>query len=210
MRRGGALRDVVERCEKLENKFEREYQALAADLRRTRDPGILKFIKSSIMTRGTTVERIMALKSARYHFSAMVENEPALHFRRVLIDEAMRNALKDRAPNMAFEIFRVQFKAVKLWQRLLDKARKKATEEEKDAIRLAQDSVSPINETMSAMVRFAKRRRAAERDALGGKGLAMQKRFLEEGERRGFQLRMDRINEAFELMGSWQEKRART
>jgi hypothetical protein len=204
------LRVVVERCEKLENKLEREFQALAADLRKTRDPGILKFIKSSIMTRGTTIERIMALKSARHHFTAMVDNDPTHHFRRVLIDEAMRNALNDRAPNMAFEIFRLQFKAVKLWQRLLDKARKRATEAEKDAIRLAQNRVSPINETMSAMVRFAKRRRAAEKDALGGKGAVLQKRFLEEGERRGFQTQMDRIGEAFELMGSWQEKRART
>ncbi len=204
------MREVVERCEKLENKIEREFQALAADLRKTRDPGILKFVKSSVKTRGTTIERIMALKSARYHFSAVLENDPAQHFRRVLIDEAMRNAVNDGVPNMAFEIFRVQFKAMKLWQRLIEKAREKATEEEKDAIRLAQDRVSPINETMSATVRFAKRRRAAERDALGGKGATMHKRFLEEGERRGFQVQMDRIKDAFELIASWREKRART
>jgi predicted house-cleaning noncanonical NTP pyrophosphatase (MazG superfamily) len=93
------LREVVERYEKLENKLEREFQALAADLRKTHDPGILKFIKSSITTRGTTIERIMALKSARYHFSATLENDPAQHFRRVLIDEAMRNALNLFASN---------------------------------------------------------------------------------------------------------------
>jgi hypothetical protein len=204
------LRVVVERCEKLENKLDREFQALAADLKKTRDPGILKFVKSSIMTRKTTIERIMALKSARYHFAAMVENDPALHFRRVLIDEAMRNVLNDGAPNMAFEIFRIQFKAMKLWRRLLEQARAKATKEEKDAIKLAQERVSPINESISAMVRFAKRRRAAERDALGGKGARMQRRFLEEGERRGFQVKMDRIQHAFDLLSSWRENRART
>jgi hypothetical protein len=205
-----ALRQVVERCEKLEDKLEREFQAFTADLRRTCDPGFLRFVKSSIMTRKTTIERIMALKSARYHFRAMADNDPAQHFRRVLIDEAMRNTCHDGAPNMAFEIFRVQFKAMKLWQRLLDKARRRSTTEERDAIRSAQERVSPMNESMSAMVRFAKRRRAAERDALGDKGAVLQRRFLEEGERRGFQVRMDRIQEAFDLMASWRENRART
>jgi hypothetical protein len=205
-----ALRQVVERCEKLEDKLEREFQALAADLRRTCDPGVLRFVKSSIMTRRTTIERIMALKSARYHFSAIVDNDPAHHFRRVLIDEAMRNACHDGPPNMAFEIFRVQFKAMKLWRRLLDKTRQRASKEERDALRSAQERVSPMNESMSAVVRFAKRRRAAERDALGDKGATLQRRFLEEGERRGFQVRMDRIQEAFDLMASWREKRART
>jgi hypothetical protein len=195
----------VERQEKLEKKLEREFQALAADLERTRDPGILKFIKSSIMTRGTATERIMSVKSARYHFKAMSENDTAHHFRRLLIDEAMRNELNDGAPNMAFEIFRVQFKALKLWQRLI---REKATEEEKDALRFAQDRVSPTDDTMSQMIRFAKERRAAERDALGGKGTVVHKRFLQEGQRRGFQERMDRIKEAFELMASWRHKRA--
>lgn len=198
------------RCEKLEKKFEREFRALAADLERTGDPSILKFIKPSIMTRGTPIERIMALKAARYHFAAMLENDPAHYFRRVLMDEAMRNALHDGAPNMSFEIFRVQFKACKLWQRLLEKAREKATEAEKNAIRVVQDRLSPTGETMSDMVRFAKQRRAAEKDALAGKGAVMQKRFLEEGERRGFQTQMDRIKEAFDLMASWREKRART
>ena len=142
----------MERQEKLEKKLEREYQALAADLERTRDPGIMKFIKSSIMTRGTTIERIMSVKSARYHFTAMLENDPALHFRRLLIDEAMRNALNDGAPNMNFEIFRVQFKAVKLWQRLVGEVWKKATEAEKDAFRFARDRLSPMDETMSKMI----------------------------------------------------------
>jgi hypothetical protein len=198
----------VERQEKLEKKLEREFQTLAADLERTRDPGIMKFIKSSIMTRGTTIERIMSVKSARYHFTAMIENDPALHFRRLLIDEALRNDLNDGAPNMAFEIFRVQFKALKLWQRLIREVRKNATEEEKDALRFAQDRLSPMDETMSQMIRFAKERRAAERDALGGKGTMVHRRFLQEGQRRGFQERMDRIKEAFELMASWQHKRA--
>ena len=198
----------MERQEKLEKKLEREFQALAADLERTRDPGILKFIKSSIMTRGTTTERIMSVKSARYHFKAMSENDPAHHFRRLLIDEAMRNELNDGAPNMAFEIFRVQFKAVKLWQRLIGEAWEKATEEEKDALRSAQDRLSPMDETMSQMIRFAKERRAAERDALGGKGTMVHRRFLQEGQRRGFQVQMDRIKEAFELMASWRHKRA--
>ena len=195
----------MERQGKLEKKLEREFQALAADLESTRDPGIVKFIRSSIMTRGTTIERIMSVKSARYHFTAMIENDPAHHFRRLLIDEALRNDLNDGAPNMAFEIFRVQFKALKLWQRII---REKATEEEKDALRFAQDRVSPTDDTMSQMIRFAKERRAAERDALGGKGTVVHKRFLQEGQRRGFQARMDRIKEAFELMASWRHKRA--
>ena len=80
----------------------------------------------------------MSVKSARYHFTAMLENDPAHNFRRLLIDEALRNDLNDRAPNMAFEIFRVQFKALKLWQRLIREMWKKATEEEKDAFRLAR------------------------------------------------------------------------
>ena len=198
----------MERQEKLEKKLEREFQTLAADLERTRDPGIMKFIKSSIMTRGTTIERIMSVKSARYHFTAMLKNDPSLHFRRVLIDEALRNDLNDGAPNMAFEIFRVQFKALKLWQRLIGEVWKKATEEEKDALRFAQDRLSPMDETMSQMIRFAKERRAAERDALGGKGIMVHTRFLQEGQRRGFQEQMDRIKEAFELMASWRHKRA--
>ena len=198
----------MERQEKLGKKLEREFQTLAADLERTRDPGIMKFIKSSIMTRGTTIERIMSVKSARYHFTAMIENDPAHHFRRLLIDEALRSDLNDRAPNMAFEIFRVQFKALKLWQRLIGEVWKKATEEEKDALRFAQDRLSPIDETMSQMIRFAKERRAAEREALGGKGTMVHRRFLQEGQRRGFQQRMDRIKEAFELMASWRHKRA--
>jgi len=200
----------VERGKKLENKLEHEFQALTADLEKVRDPGIMRFIKSSITTRGTTIERIMALKSARYQLAAMHENDPAHHFRRFLIDEAMRNVLNDGAPNMAFEIFRVQFKAVKLWQRLLEKEREKATRDEKDAIKSAQVRLSPVDDTMSEMVRFAKQRRAAERDALGGKGVMMHKRFLQEGQRRGFQVQMDRIKEAFDLMASWREKRART
>ncbi len=198
----------MERQEKLEKKLEREIQTLAADLERTLDPGIMKFVKSSVMTRGTTIERIMSVKSARYHFTAMIENDPAHHFRRLLIDEALRNDLNDRAPNMAFEIFRVQFKALKLWQRLIGEVWKKATEEEKDALRFAQDRSPPIDETMSRMIRFAKERRAAERDALGGKGTMVHRRFLQEGQRRGFQQRMDRIKEAFELMASWRHKRA--
>jgi hypothetical protein len=209
-RRREALRQVVERCEKLEDKLEREFQELAVDLRKTRDPGLLKFIKSSVMTRRNTIERIMAVKSARYYFNAMADNDPAHHFRRALIDEAIRNTFHDGPPNMAFEIFRVQFKAMKLWRRLLDRARERATLEERTAIRSAQERVSPINESMSAMVRFAKRRRTAERDALGDKGAMLQKRFLQEGERRGFQLRMDRIQEAFDLMASWRQNRART
>jgi len=139
----------VERQEKLEKKLERELQTLAANLERTRDPGIMKFVKSSIMTRGTTIERIMSVKSARYHFTAMIENDPALHFRRLLIDEALRNDLNDGAPNMAFEIFRVQFKALKLWQRLIGEVWRKATEEEKDALRVARGRLSPMDETMS-------------------------------------------------------------
>ena len=198
----------MERQEKLEKKLEREFRTLAADLERTREPGIMKFIKSSIMTRGTTIERIMSVKSARYHFTAMLENDPALHFRRLLIDEALRNDLNDGAPNMAFEIFCVQFKALKLWQRLIREVWEKATEEEKDAFRLAQGRLSPMDETMSEMIRFAKERRAAERDALGGKGTMVHRRFLQEGQRRGFQERMDRIKEAFELMESWRHKRA--
>ena len=198
----------MERQEKLEKKLEHELQVLAADLERTRDPGIMTFIKSSIMTRGTTIERIMSVKSARYHFTAMLENDPAHHFRRLLIDEALRNDLNDRAPNMAFEIFRIQFKALKLWQRLIGEVREKATQEEKDALRFAQDRLSPMDETMSKMIQFAKERRAAERDALGGKGTIVHRRFLQEGQRRGFQLRMDRIKEAFELMASWRRKRA--
>ena len=198
----------MERQEKLEKKLEREFQPLAADLERTRDPGIMKFIKSSIMTRGTTIERIMSVKSARYHFTAMLENDPALHFRRLLIDEALRNDLNDGAPNMAFEIFCVQFKALKLWQRLIREVWEKATEEEKDALRFAQGRLSPMDETMSEMIRFAKERRAAERDALGGKGTMVHRRFLQEGQRRGFQEQMDRIKEAFELMESWRHKRA--
>ena len=198
----------MERQEKLEKKLEREFQTLAADLERTRDPGIMKFIKSSIMTRGTTIERIMSVKSARYHFTAMIENDPALHFRRLLIDEALRNDLNDGAPNMAFEIFRVQFKALKLWQRLIGEVCKKATEEEKDALRFAQDRLSPMDETMSQTIQIAKERRAAERNALGGKGTMVHRRFLQEGQRRGFQQRMDRIKEAFELMASWRHKRA--
>ncbi len=198
----------MERQEKLEKKLEREFQALAADLERTRDPGIMKFIKSSIMTRGTTIERIMSVKSARYHFIAMLDNDPALHFRRLLIDEALRNDLNDGAPNMAFEIFRVQFKAMKLWQRLIGEVWEKATEKEKDALRLAQDRLPPMDETMSQMIRSVKERRAAERDALGAKGATVHRRFLQEGQRRGFQERMDRIKEAFELMASWRQKRA--
>ncbi len=198
----------MKRQEKLEKKLEREFQALAADLERTRDPGFMKFIKSSTMTRGSTIERIMSVKSARYYFTAMIENDPAHHFRRLLIDEALRNNLNDGAPNMAFEIFRVQFKAVKLWQRLIGETWKKATDEEKDAFRLAQDRLPPTDETMSQMIRFTKERRAAERDALGGKGATVHRRFLQEGQRRGFQEKMDRIKEAFELMTSWQHKRA--
>ena len=198
----------MERQEKLEKKLDREFQALAANLERNRDPGIMKFVKSSIMTRRTTIERIMSVKSARYHFKAMMENDPALHFRRLLIDEALRNQLNDGAPNMAFEIFRVQFKAVKLWQRLIGEVWKKATEQEKNALRFAQDRLSPMDETMSQMIRFAKERRAAERDALGGRGTLVHRRFLQEGQRRGFQERMDRIKEAFELMASWRRKRA--
>jgi hypothetical protein len=199
---------AVERQEKLEKKLEHEFRTLAADLERTHDPGIIKFIKSSILTRGTTIERIMSVKSARYHFTAMIENDPALHFRHLLIDEALRNQLNDGAPNMAFEIFRVQFKAVKLWQRLIGEVWEKATEQEKDALRFAQDRSSPMDETMSQMIRFAKERRAAERDALGGRGTMVHRRFLQEGQRRGFQGKMDRIKEAFELMASWRQKRA--
>jgi len=198
----------VERQEKLEKKLERELQTLAANLERTRDPGIMKFVKSSIMTRGTTIERIMSVKSARYHFTAMIENDPALHFRRLLIDEALRNDLNDGAPNMAFEIFRVQFKALKLWQRLIGEVWRKATEEEKDALRVARGRLSPMDETMSQMIRCAKERRAAERDALGVKGTMVHRRFLQEGQRRGFQEQMDRIKEVFELMASWRHKRA--
>ncbi len=198
----------MERQEKLEKKLDREFQALAANLERNRDPGIMKFVKSSIMTRRTTIERIMSVKSARYHFKAMMENDPALHFRRLLIDEALRNQLNDGAPNMAFEIFRVQFKAVKLWQRLIGEVWKKATEQEKNALRFAQDRLSPMDETMSQMIKFAKERRAAERDALGGRGTMVHRRFLQEGQRRGFQERMDRIKEVFELMASWRRKRA--
>jgi hypothetical protein len=198
----------VERQEKLEKKLEREFQSLAADLERTRDPGIMKFIKSSIMTRGTTIERIMSVKSARYHFAATLTNDPAHHFRRHLIDEALRNDLNDGAPNMAFEIFRVQFKALKLWQRLIGKVWERATEQEKDAFRFAQNRTSPTDETMSQMIRLAKERRAAERDALGGKGALVYSQFLQEGQRRGFQVQMDRIKEAFELMASWRHKRA--
>jgi hypothetical protein len=198
----------VGRQDKLEKKLEREFQALAADLERTRDPGIMKFIKSSISTRGTTIERIMSVKSARYHFTAMIENDPAHHFRRLLIDEALRNDLADGAPNMAFEIFRVQFKAMKLWQRLIGEVWEKATEKEKDALRVAQDRLPPMDETMSQMIRSVKERRAAERDALGTKGATVHRRFLQEGQRRGFQERMDRIKEAFELMASWRHKRA--
>ena len=200
----------MERQEKLEKKLEREFQTLAAELEKTRDPGIMRFIKSSIMTRGTTIERIMSAKSARYHFTAMIDDDPAHHFRRLLIDEALRNDLNDGAPNMAFEIFRVQFKAVKLWQRLIGEVRKEATKEEKDAFRFAQRRLSPTDETMSQMIRFAKERRAAERDALGGKGTTVHRRFLQEGQRRGFQVQMDRIKEAFELMASWRHKRAQT
>jgi len=195
----------VGRHKKLEKKLDREFQALAADLARTRNLGVMKHIKSSVMTRETTTQRIMSVKSARYHFTAMLDNDPAHHFRRLLIDEALRNDLNDGAPNMAFEIFRVQFKALKLWQRII---REKATEAEKEALRFAQDRVSPTDDTMSQMIRFAKERRAAERDALGGKGTVVHKRFLQEGQRRGFQVRMDRIKEAFELMASWRHKRA--
>jgi hypothetical protein len=198
----------VERQEKLEKKLERELQALAADLERTRDPGIMKFIKSSIMTRGTTIERIMSVKSARYHFTAMLANDPALNFRRLLIDEALRNDLNDGAPNINFEIFRVQFKALKLWQRLVGEVWKKATKEEKAALRFAQDCLSPMDETMGQLIRSVKERRAAERDALGDHGTALHRRFLQEGQRRGFQVQMDRIKEAFELMASWRHKRA--
>jgi hypothetical protein len=199
----------VERHEKLEKKLEREFQALIADLERTLDPSVMKFIKSSIRTRETTIQRIMSVKSARYHFTAMFETDPAHHFRRLLIDEALRN-LNDGAPNMAFEVLRVQFKALKLWQRLIGEVRKKATEEEKDALRAAQDRLPPMDETMSEMIRFAKRRRVAERDALGSKGAEAHKRFLQEGQGRGFQEQMDRIKEVFELMASWRNKRART
>ncbi len=198
----------MERQEKLEKKFEREFQTLAADLERTRDPCIMKFIKSSIMTRGSTIERIMSVKSARYHFTAMLENDPAHHFRRLLIDEALRNHLNDGAPNMAFEIFRVQCKALKLWQRLIAKAGEKATKQEKDALQLARDCLPSMDETMSQMIQFAKERRAAERDALGSIGALVYSQFLQEGQRRGFQVQMDRIKEAFELMASWRHKRA--
>ena len=198
----------MERQEKLEKKLERELQALAADLERTRDPGIMKFIKSSILTRGTTIERIMSVKSARYHFTAMLENDPALNFRRLLIDEALRNDLNDGAPNMAFEIFRVQFKALKLWQRLISEVWRKATKEEKDALRFARNHLPLMDETMSQLIRFVKERRAAERDALGGKGITVHRLFLQEGQRRGFQMQMDRIKEAYELMASWRHKRA--
>ena len=200
----------MEPQDKLEKKFEREFRALTTDLERTRDPGLTKFIKSSIMTRGATIERIMSVKSARYHFAAMQENDPAHHFRRLLIDEAMRNAHNGGAPNMAFGIFCVQFKAVKLWQRLIGEVWKKATEDEKDALRFAQDRLSPMDDTMSQMIRFAKERRAAERDVLGGKGAMLHRQFLQDGQRRGFQVQMDRIKEAFELWASWRRKRART
>ena len=149
----------------------------------------------------------MSVKSARYHLTAMLENDPAHHFRRLLIDEAMRNAHNGGAPNMAFAIFCVQFKAVKLWQRLIGEVWKKATEEEKDALRLAQDRLSPVDDTMSQMIKFAKERRAAERDVLGGKGVMLHRQFLQDGQRRGFQVQMDRIKEAFELMASWRHKR---
>jgi hypothetical protein len=193
----------------LAKKLEREFQALIVDLERALDPGVMNYIKSSIMTRETPIQRIMSLKSARYHFTAMFENDPVHHFRRLLIDEALRN-LNGGAPNMAFEVLRVQFKALKLWQRLIGKLREKATEEEKSALRVAQDRLSPMDETMSGMIQFAKRRRVAERGALGGKGTMAHRRFLQEGQRRGFQEQMDRIKEAFELMESWRNKRART
>ena len=197
----------MDRHEKLEKKLEREFQALATDLERNRDPGVTMFVKSSVMTRETTIQRIMSVKSARYHFTAMFENDPAHHFRRLLIDEAFRN-LNDGAPNMAFEVLRVHLKALKLWQRLIGEAA--VTKGEKAALRSAQDRLSPIDETMSEMIRFAKQRRVAERDALGGNGTGAHRRFLQEGERRGFQERINRIKEAFELMTSWRQKRART
>jgi hypothetical protein len=200
---------VVERHEKLEKKLEREFQALIADLESTLDPGVMTFIKSTIMTRETTIQRIMSVKSARYHFTAIFENDPARHFRRLLIDEALRN-LNDGAPNMAFELLRVHVKALKLWQRIVAEAREKATEKEKDALRSAQDRLPAMDETISGMIRYVKQRRAAERDALGGRGAAAHRRFLQEGERRGFQERIDRIKEAFELWASWRRKRART
>ncbi len=199
----------MERHEKLEKKLERECQALTADLEGALDPGVMMFIKSSIMTRQTTIERIMSAKSARYHFTATFENDPAPHFRRLLIDEALRNH-KDGAPNMAFEVMRVHLKALKLWQRLIREAQAKASEREKNALQSAQDRLSPTDETMSEMIKFAKKRRVAERDALGVKGAATHKQFLHEGERRGFQERIDRIKEAFELLASWRQKRART
>ncbi len=194
---------------KLEKKLEREFRALAADFERTRDPGIMKFIKSSVRTRESTVRRIMSVKSARYRFTAIFENDPAHHLRRLLIDEALRN-LNDGAPNMAFEVLRVHLKALKLWQGLITEAREKATTEEKGALRSAQDRLSSMDGTISDMIRCAKKRRIAERDALGGNGAVAHRRFLEEGQRRGFQERIDRIKEAFELMASWRNKRART
>ena len=197
----------MDRHEKLEKKLEREFQALAADLERNRDPGVTMFVKSSVMIRETTIQRIMSVKSARYHFTAMFENDPAHHFRRLLIDEALRN-FSDGAPNMAFEVLRVHLKALKLWQRLIGEA--VGTKGEKAALRSAQDRLSPMDETMSEMIRFAKQRRVAERDALGGKGAGAHRQFLQEGERRGFQERINRIKEAFELMASWRQKRART
>ncbi len=197
------------RNEKLEKKLERELLALAADLGRIREPGLMMFVKSSVMTRETTIQRIMAVKSARYHFTAMAENDPAPHFRRVLVDEALRN-LNDGAPNLAFEVFRVHFKAWRLWRRLIGEAMEKATEEEQAALRSAQDSISPTDETMRAMIQFAKGRRAAERDALGGKGIAAHRRFLQEGERRGFQAQIDGAKKPFELWASWRHKRAQT
>lgn len=198
----------MERHEKLEKKLEREYQALAADLERTAAPGVKMFVKSSVMTRETTIQRIMAVKSARYHFKAMAGNDPAPHFRRLLIDEALRT-LNGGAPNMASEVFRVHFKALRLWQRLLGEAQKKATIEERAALRSAQNRLSPVDETMGAMIRFAKGRRAAEKDALGEKGVEAHWRFLQEGERRGFQEQIERTREVFELWASWRRKRAR-
>ncbi len=191
----------MERHEKLEKKLEREFQALA--------PGVMTFIKSSVMSRENSIQRIMSVKSARYHFTAMVENDPAHHFRRLLIDEAFKN-FNNGAPNMAFEVLRVHLKALKLWQRLIEEAWEKATPEEKGALRAAQERVSPVDETVSDMIRFAKQRRVAERDALGGKGTAAHQRFLQEGQRRGFQEQIDRVKEAFELLASWRQNRART
>ncbi len=199
----------LERHEKLEKKLERELQTLAADLERNRDPGVMMFIKSSVMTRESTIQRIMSVKSARYHFKATFENDPAHHFRRLLIDDALRN-LNDGPPNMAFEVLRVHLKALKLWQRLIEKARKKATEKEKEALRSARDRSSPKDETVNEVIQFAKKRRVAERDALGSEGILAHRLFLQEGQRRCFQEQMDRIKEAFDLWASWRLKRART